>query len=91
MIPDPTAISGAKLPAQPDPLREKAVQLEAFLFEELLRVSGVASPSPSGGGDSQFESFLRRAHAEAVAGSGQTGLTDAIYRSLARSAHGQGL
>lgn len=90
MIPDSTALFGAPAPlaTPPDPLRNKAVQLEAFLFEELLRVSGVASPSPSGGGDPQFESFLRRAHAEAVAGSGQTGLTEAIYRALARSTGG---
>ena len=88
MFTDPTAPSGGSTPPAPDPLREKAVQLEAFLFEELMRVSGVSSPSLSGGGESQFESFLRQAHAEAVAGSGQTGLAEAIYRSMARAQDG---
>lgn len=67
-------------------LREQATQLEAFLFAELLRVSGTGAPSPAGGGETQFDSFLRQSQAEAVAGSGQTGLAEAIYRSLARSA-----
>lgn len=74
---------------RPDPpdrqaaLRAQAVELEAFLFAELLRVSGTGSPSPSGGGETQFDSFLRQAQAESVAASGQTGLAEAIYRSLA--------
>ncbi|MEM7711079.1 MAG: rod-binding protein [Pseudomonadota bacterium] len=88
MIPDPTAPSSGPAPQGPDPLREKAIQLEAFLFEELMRVSGVSSPSLAGGDESQFESFLRQAHAEAVAGSGQTGLSEAIYRSMARANEG---
>lgn len=67
-------------------LREQAVQLESFLFEELLRVSGTGTPSPGGGGETQFDSFLRRAQAEAVASSWQTGLAESIFRSLAKSA-----
>ena len=76
-------------PAPADPraretaLRAQATQLEAFLFAELLRVSGTGSPSPAGGGETQFDSFLRTAQAEAVAASGQTGLAESIYRSLA--------
>ncbi|MEM9795883.1 MAG: rod-binding protein [Pseudomonadota bacterium] len=69
-------------------LREQATKLEAFLFAELLRVSGTGSPSPAGGGETQFDSFLRQAQAEAVAGSGQTGLAEAIYRSMARALPG---
>lgn len=64
-------------------LRKQAVELEAFLFAELLRVSGTGSPSAAGGGETQFDSFLRQAQAESVAASGQTGLSEAIYRSLA--------
>ncbi|MEM8825142.1 MAG: rod-binding protein [Pseudomonadota bacterium] len=85
--PSLTPLAGPPAVDQPDPLRDKAIQLEAFLFEELMRASGTSSPS-AGGGDSQFESFLRRSHAEAVAGSGQTGLAEAIYRSLVRAQDG---
>lgn len=67
-----------------DALREQARQLEAFLFAELLRVSGTGAPSPSGGGETQFDSFLRQSQAEAVASSGQTGLAEALYRSMSR-------
>lgn len=69
-----------------DALRRQAVQLESLLFAELLRVSGTGMPSPAGGEETQFDSFLRQAQAEAVAGSGQTGLAEAIFRSLARNA-----
>jgi hypothetical protein len=80
----PAGMSG-HLP-KPDTLRARAVALEAFLFEEMLRVSGTGTPSAAGpGGDSQFESFLRRAQAEAIAGSGQTGLADSIHEALLRS------
>jgi len=67
---------------QDDMMREQAKQLEAFLFAELLRVSGTGRPSPGGGKETQFDSFLRQSQAEAVAASGQTGLAEAIYRSL---------
>ncbi|CTQ33464.1 hypothetical protein [Jannaschia rubra] len=67
-----------------DPLRAQAVELEAFLFAELLRVSGTGSPSPAGGGATQFDSFLRQAQAESVASSGQTGLAETIWRSLSK-------
>ncbi len=66
-------------------LRAQAVELEAFLFAELLRVAGTGMPSPGGGGETQFDSFLRQQQAEAVAASGQTGLAEAIYRSMART------
>ncbi|CTQ49528.1 rod-binding protein [Jannaschia donghaensis] len=65
-----------------DALREQAQALEAFLFAEMLRASGTATPSPTGPSESQFDSFLRQAQSEAVAASGQTGLAEAIYRSM---------
>jgi hypothetical protein len=71
-------------PAQEAQMRKQAVQLEAFLFEALLKASGTGVPGLPGGDESQFESLLQRAQAEAVAGSGQTGLAEAIYQSLAR-------
>ena len=66
-------------------LREQAVQLEAYLFAEMLRVSGTGAPSPTGGGETQFDSFLRQKQGEAVAAGGQTGLAEAIYRALAKA------
>jgi hypothetical protein len=74
--------------AKIDPLRTKAVQLEAFLFETMLQASGAGTPSIAGPTESQFESFLRRERAEAVAGSARTGLAEAIYLSLKRSEAG---
>ncbi|SDZ06389.1 Rod binding protein [Jannaschia faecimaris] len=65
-----------------DTLRTQAQALEAFLFAEMLRVSGTGAPSPTGGTESQFDSFLRQAQADSVAASGQTGLAEAIYRSM---------
>lgn len=69
-------------PNDAEALRTQAEALEAFLFAEMLRVSGTGTPSPAGGTESQFDSFLRQAQAEAVAASGQTGLAEAIYRSM---------
>ncbi len=69
-------------PSASDKLRVQAEALESFLFAEMLRVSGTGTPSPSGGSDSQFDSFLRQAQADAVAASGQTGLAEAIHRSM---------
>lgn len=72
-------------PPMPDPraeIRAQAQALESFLFAEMLRVSGTGTPSPAGGSESQFDSFLRQAQADAVAASGQTGLSEAIYRSM---------
>lgn len=65
-------------------LREKAVQMEAFLFAELLRASGAARPSP-GGGETQFDSLLRQHQAEAVARAGRTGIAESIHRALVRA------
>lgn len=90
LAPLPATLSGPTPNADPHAaqraeLRAQAEQLEAFLFTELLKVSGVKSPSATGGEVSQFETFLQRHQAEAVAASGQTGLAEAIYRSMARN------
>lgn len=71
-------------------LRDQAVQLEAFLFAQMLSVSGTGISAMQGGRESQFESMLQRQQAEAVAGTGQTGLAEAIYQSLARRAGVEG-
>lgn len=84
-----TRIEPATPRAIPDPrdeMRAQAEALESFLFAEMLRVSGTGAPSPAGGTESQFDSFLRQAQADAVAASGQTGLAESIYRSMLSSA-----
>ena len=67
-----------------DPLWGQAVKLEALLFQQLLDVSGVGglgTGDPDGPG-SRFDSFLREQHAQAIAGTGTTGLAESLYRSL---------
>ncbi|UWQ21456.1 rod-binding protein [Jannaschia sp. W003] len=68
------------------PLWQQAVKLEAVLFAQMLDSAGVGGLSPPGGGSGagggQFDSFLRQAQAEAVAGSGATGIAEAIYRDI---------
>ncbi len=85
---EPTIPTPQGRPLANDPLKAQAVELEAFLFAEMLRVSGTGVPSPTGASDSQFDSFLRREQALAVSRSGQTGLAEAIYRAL-RDAAGE--
>ena len=87
ILPHLQAVRPEPAQARDDALRRQAVQLESLLFVELLRASGTGMPSPAGGGETQFESFLRQAQAEAVAGSGQTGLAEAIFRSLRRESN----
>ncbi|WP_220750725.1 flagellar biosynthesis protein FlgJ [Jannaschia sp. AI_61] len=65
-------------------LRDQATAMETFLFKELLRASGTGAPSITGE-RSQFDSFLQEVQAQAVASSGQTGLAEAIYRSMAKT------
>ena len=83
VLPEP---SRPQPPTRDDALRRQSVQLESLLFVELLRAAGTGMPSPGGGEETQFDSFLRQAQAEAVAGAGQTGLAEAIFRSLRRDA-----
>ncbi|KIT15691.1 rod-binding protein [Jannaschia aquimarina] len=77
-------------PDPKDPLWQKAVELEAVLFAQMLEVAGVGGLPVAGGATgqagSQFDSFLRREQAEAVAHSGATGLAQALYRELAARA-----
>ena len=67
-----------------DPLRGQAVKLEALLFQQLLEVSGVGGlgTGDADGPGSRFDSFLREQHAQAIAGTGATGLAESLYRSL---------
>ena len=76
-------------PARDAALWRQAVALEGVLLGQLLETAGVGALPVAGsdgdapaGGD-QFDTFLRRHQAEALAESGATGLAKAIYRSLA--------
>ena len=82
--PRPAAPAAAPQPRD-DPLWRRAVELEALLFAQMLDAAdaGGASLDGSDGPAARFDSLLRRAQAEAVAGSGATGLARMIYRSLA--------
>jgi hypothetical protein len=66
-------------------LHEKAQALEALLFAQMLGAAGTGMRSTGDGPESPFAGLLRQAQAEAVAGAGQTGLADAIARSLMRN------
>ncbi|WP_308917098.1 hypothetical protein [Jannaschia sp. LMIT008] len=74
-------------PDRADPLWQQAVKLESLLFEQMLEASGMGSLSPAGGGSQdgpskQFDSFLRKHQAEALAGRGDGSLAAQLYREL---------
>ena len=68
-----------------DPLRAAAEKLEAGFWAEMLKS---AQPEEnknsfsSGIGETQFYSFLRTAHADALVRGGGLGLAETIYQSL---------
>ena len=91
MIEGATGIAGSQQVTAQDTsraaLREQATKLEAFLFTELLRVADTGKSPLTGAPESQFQSLLREKQAKIIAGSGQTGLAESIYRSLAKGAN----
>lgn len=74
-------------PDRNDPLWDKAVKLEALLFQQLLDVADVGGlgTGTADGPGSRFDSLLREQYAQAVAGTGATGLAEALYRDLKAS------
>ena len=85
--PNLTRAGAPAAPDRSDPMWRQAVKLEALLFGQLLEVAGVGGLATAGDGrkdgpGSRFDSFLRQQHAEAVAGSGATGLAAQLYREL---------
>ena len=82
----PAAAPASNRPDRDDPLWQQAVKLEALLFGQLLEVAGVGGLSPVGspkdGPGARFDSFLREQHAQAIAGSGATGLAQRLYADL---------
>ena len=70
-----------------DPLREKAVELEAAFLSEMLKgagLDGVNGRFSGGAGEDQFASLLRDQHAHAIAGAGGIGLAEHIFQALTR-------
>lgn len=82
------AAAARPAPPRDDPLWRHAVELEALLFAQMLEAAGTGGAMPGGadGPAARFDSLLRQTQAEAVAGSGATGLARMIYRSLAPAA-----
>lgn len=75
--------------APEDPLKAKAVQLEASFLSEMLGYAGFgALQGEFGGGigEEQFTSFLREAHAQTMAEAGGIGLAETIYHALTKGA-----
>ena len=71
---------------QPNPLREKAAQLETAFLAEMLGYAGLGTARESFGGgigEEQFASFLRQEQASAMVKAGGIGLTEVLFRALA--------
>lgn len=66
-------------------LREVAVKLEARFLSEMLKSSGFderTSTFSGGIGEEQYQSFLRDAQAEIMAGAGGVGLAESLFQAL---------
>ncbi|MGB3278918.1 MAG: rod-binding protein [Pseudorhodobacter sp.] len=73
-------------PAQSNPLREKAAELETAFLAEMLAHTGLGESSETFGGgigEEQFASFLRHEEAAAMVKAGGIGLTEVLFRALA--------
>ncbi|WP_424977635.1 rod-binding protein [Leisingera sp. S232] len=72
-------------PADKDPLREAAIELEASFLAEMLKSAGLGESSEAfggGAGEEQFSSFLIREQANQIARSGGIGLAESLYHAL---------
>ena len=69
------------------PLRVKAAELETAFLAEMLGHAGLGDTRESFGGgigEDQFGSFLRNEQAAAMVRAGGIGLTEVLFRALAR-------
>ncbi|WP_062762305.1 rod-binding protein [Falsirhodobacter sp. alg1] len=69
----------------PNPLREKAQELEAAFLAEMLGhagLDGLSGDFGGGAGEEQFSSFLRAEQAKAMVQKGGIGLSESIYRAM---------
>jgi peptidoglycan hydrolase FlgJ len=80
----PTPLS-SKPPTNPDPLRQKATELEAAFLAEMLQFAGLGAQGDSfdgGIGEEQFSSFLREEQAKLMAEHGGIGLAEALFEAM---------
>lgn len=84
---------GPAVPAPlPNPLREKAAQLETAFLAEMLGHAGLGDTRQSFGGgigEEQFASFLRHDQAAAMVRAGGIGLTESLFRALSGGQDGR--
>lgn len=79
------------VPQKPNPLREKAAELETAFLAEMLGHAGLGAARDSFGGgigEEQFASFLRNEQAAAMVKAGGIGLTEALFHALTRAEGG---
>ena len=72
-------------PERRDEMRRMAVEFETAFLAEMLRHSGLGKMPDhfnGGAGERGFSGMMVREYAGAIARSGQTGLSDALLRSL---------
>lgn len=77
-------LSAAPAP-RPDPLRQKAQELETAFLSEMLAHAGMKPMEGSFGGgigEEQFSSFLRQEQAGAMVRQGGIGLSEALFRAM---------
>ena len=83
---DVSAISNpSQITARNPKLLRAAQELEASFLSEILKSSGLASPSQAFGGgvgEQHFSTFLVREYASIIAENGGLGMAEAIYQSL---------
>ncbi|WP_050526135.1 rod-binding protein [Pseudorhodobacter aquimaris] len=78
-------------PPKPNPLREKAAELEAAFLAEMLGYAGLGAARDSFGGgigEEQFSSFLRQEQATAMVKAGGIGLTEVLFRAMSSNESG---
>lgn len=78
-------------PHTPNPLREKAAQLETAFLAEMLGHAGLGAARESFGGgigEEQFSSFLRQEQAAAMVKAGGIGLTEALFKAMSAGTKG---
>lgn len=82
-------LTKAAQPKLPNPLREKAAELETAFLAEMLGYAGLGTPRESYGGgigEEQFSSFLRQEQAKAMVKAGGIGLTEVLFRAMSTGA-----
>ena len=88
LLPIPHQAPSAAAPLRPansDPLRKAAIELEASFLAEMLKSAGLGEASEGfggGAGEEQFSSFLIREQANQIARSGGIGLAESLYHAL---------